>query len=141
MILDTSALVAIFYHEPEREEFLRLLSEAPVCAMSIANFLELSMVVEKQLGANASRQVETFFRRAGISLEPVTVEQGYLARQAFLDFGKGRHPAGLNFGDCFAYSLARAMNDQLLFKGDDFSLTDIRPAAGPKDLGNNNLSI
>lgn len=67
--------------------------------MSIANFLELSMVVERQLGPNASRH-----RRAGIVLEPVTVDQGYLARQAFLDFGKGRHPAGLNFGDCFAYA-------------------------------------
>ncbi|MBT9585453.1 type II toxin-antitoxin system VapC family toxin [bacterium] len=129
MILDTSALVAVFYHEPEREEFLRLIAEAPACSMSIANFLELSMVVERQLGPDASRQVETFFRRAGISVEPVTVEQGYLARQAFLDFGKGRHPAGLNFGDCFAYALARAMNEPLLYKGNNFLLTDMLSAA------------
>lgn len=126
MILDTSALVAIFYHEPEREDFLKRIAEEASCRMSIANFLELSMVVERQLGPDASRQVETFFRRAGISLEPVTVEQGYLARQAFLDFGKGRHPAGLNFGDCFAYALARMLDEPLLFKGNDFSLTDLK---------------
>ena len=86
------------------------------------------MVVERQLGPDASRQVETFFRRAKISLEPVTIEQGYLARQAYLDFGKGRHPAGLNVGDCFAYALARAKNEPLLYKGNDFPRTDLRSA-------------
>ena len=71
------------------------------------------------------RQAEAFFRRAGIIIEPVTLEQRELARQAFLDFGKGRHKAGLNFGDCFAYALAKVTGEPLLFKGDDFGQTDI----------------
>ena len=74
------------------------------------------------------RQADAFLRRAGVVVEPVTIEQGDLARQAFLDFGKGRHKAGLNFGDCFAYALARATGEALLFKGDDFALTDIHRA-------------
>jgi ribonuclease VapC len=89
---------------------------------------ELSMVVESQLGPNGMRQADAFLRRAGVVVEPVTIEQGDFARQAFLDFGKGRHKAGLNFGDCFAYVLARATGEALLFKGDDFALTDIRRA-------------
>jgi ribonuclease VapC len=71
------------------------------------------------------RQAEAFFRRAGISIEPVAVEHGELARQTFLEFGKGRHKAGLNFGDCFSYALAKATGEPLLFKGNDFALTDI----------------
>ena len=86
------------------------------------------MVVERQLGPDASRQVESFIRRAGITFEPVTIEHAYLARQAFLDFGKGRHPAGLNFGDCFSYALAKALGESLLFKGQDFRLTDVKCA-------------
>ncbi len=83
------------------------------------------MVIENQLGPEGMRQAEAFFRRAGIIIEPVTVEQGELARQAFIDFGKGRHKAGLNFGDCFAYALAKVTGEPLLFKGSDFSQTDI----------------
>ena len=86
------------------------------------------MVVESQLGPNGMRQSDAFLRRVGVVVEPVTIEQGNLARQAFFDFGKGRHKAGLNFGDCFAYALARATGEALLFKGDDFALTDIRRA-------------
>ncbi|MBX3166092.1 MAG: type II toxin-antitoxin system VapC family toxin [Candidatus Eremiobacteraeota bacterium] len=128
MILDTSALVAIFYGEPERDDFIRRINLAPKCSLSVASFLELFMVTEKQLGADASRQIESFLRRAGIALEPITVEQAYLARQAFLDYGKGRHPAALNFGDCFAYALSKALDEPLLFKGQDFSRTDVRIA-------------
>ncbi len=87
------------------------------------------MVIEKQLGPEGMRQADAFFRRAAIEIEPVTVEQGHLARQAFLGFGKGRHKAGLNFGDCFAYALARDFDEPLLFKGAEFTETDIRPAA------------
>jgi hypothetical protein len=90
------------------------------------------MVIEKQLGPEGMRQADAFFRRAAIDIEPVTVEQGHLARQAFLDFGKGRHRAGLNFCDCFAYALARALDEPLLFKGNDFTETDIRSAASRK---------
>lgn len=126
MILDTSALVAILYREPEAEAFTRVIHDADVCRISVANHLELAMVVERQLGSDAMRQAEAFLRRAGVVTEPVSVEQGELARQGFRDFGKGRHKAALNFGDCFAYALAKATGEPLLFKGDDFGHTDIR---------------
>jgi ribonuclease VapC len=129
MIIDTSALIAILYGEPERAEFARLIHDADSCRVSVASFVELSMVVESQLGPEAGRQVDTLFRRTGIVIEPVTVEHGHLARQAFLDYGKGRHKAGLNFGDCFSYALAKATGEPLLFKGRDFSETDIKSAA------------
>ncbi|MFN4207612.1 MAG: type II toxin-antitoxin system VapC family toxin [Agrobacterium albertimagni] len=122
-------MVAIFYGEPEAPNFTRLIHDAAVTRTSVANLVELSMVIEKQLGPEGMRQVEAFFRRAAISVEPVTVEQGNLARQAFLDFGKGRHRAALNFGDCFAYALAKDLDEPLLFKGKDFAETDIRSAA------------
>jgi len=128
MIVDTSALVAIIYDEPEAADFVERIHAADVCRLSVANHLELSMVVERQLGPDGARQAEAFLRRSGIVVEPVTLEQGEFARQAFLDFGRGRHPAGLNFGDCFAYALAKAHGEPLLYKGDDFACTDI-PAA------------
>ena len=128
MILDTSALVAILYGEPQARDFVERIRAADVCRISVANHVELSMVVENQLGPNGTRQADAFLRRANVVIEPVTIEQGDLARQAFLDFGKGRHKAGLNFGDCFAYALARATGEALLFNGDDFALTDIRRA-------------
>jgi ribonuclease VapC len=128
MILDTSTLVAILYGEPEGRDFVERTRAADVCRISVANHVELSMVVESQLGPDGTRQADAFLRRAGVVVEPVTIEQGDLARQAFVDFGKGRHKAGLNFGDCFAYALARATGEALLFKGEDFALTDIRRA-------------
>jgi len=128
MIIDTSALVAILYREPEAAAFVQLIHDADVCRMSVATHVELFLVVESQLGPEGARQAESFIRRAGIVLEPVTVEQDELARQAFVDFGKGRHPAGLNFGDCFSYALAKATGEPLLFKGSGFARTDILPA-------------
>jgi ribonuclease VapC len=128
MILDTSALAAIFFGEPELELYVQVIHDAARCRISAANFVELSMVVEGQIGPEAGRQCDVFFRRAEIVIEPVTVEQAHLARQAFLDFGIGRHPAKLNFGDCFAYALAKATGEPLLYKGDDFSKTDVRAA-------------
>lgn len=128
MIVDTSALVAILYREPEAEVFARRIHDAETCAMSVASYVELSIVVMRQLGADGLHQADVFLRRAGISVEPVTVEQGEMASQAYQDFGKGRHKAGLNFGDCFSYALAKAKGEKLLFKGDDFSQTDIEPA-------------
>lgn len=128
MILDTSALVAILFDEPEAPHFLREINQADACSISAGNFIELSIVVESQLGPEGSRQCDMFLRRAGVSIEPVTREQAHLARQAFIDFGKGRHPAGLNFGDCFAYALAKVSGEPLLFKGADFRKTDIRAA-------------
>lgn len=128
MILDTSALIAVLYGEPEQADFVQLIHDAESCRVSVVSFVELSMVVESQLGPEAGRQVDTLFRRTGIVIEPVTVEHGHLARQAFLDYGKGRHKAGLNFGDCFSYALAKATGEPLLFKGRDFSKTDIKSA-------------
>lgn len=129
MILDTSALAAIFFGESEADHYIQLIHDADQCRMSAANFVELSMVIEGQLGPEAGRQFDTFLRRTDVIVEPVTVEQAHLARQAFLDFGKGRHPAGLNFGDCFAYALAKVTAEPLLYKGSDFSQTDVKAAA------------
>lgn len=128
MIVDTSALVSILYREPEAEHYARIIHEAERCAISTGNFLELSVVVESQLGTDGLRQCDMFLRRSGILVEPFTVEQAHVARQAFHDFGKGRHAAGLNFGDCFAYALAKISGQPLLFKGNDFSKTDLIPA-------------
>jgi ribonuclease VapC len=128
VILDTSALVAILFEEPEAEGFARLILEADVCRLSVANRLELSMVLERQARPEAARQADAFLRAAAIVEEPVTLQQGALARQAFYDFGRGRHSARLNFGDCFAYALAKAMDEALLFKGLDFIHTDVRIA-------------
>jgi len=129
MSLDTSALAAIFFGEPEATRFIQIIHDAERCSISVANFVELCMVIEGQIGPDAGRQCDVFFRRAGILIEPITVEHGHLARQAFLDFGKGRHPAGLNFGDCFAYALAKATGEALLYKGPGFSKTDLKAAA------------
>jgi ribonuclease VapC len=125
MILDTSALAAIFFGEPEAARYTEMIHDAERCLISAGNFLELSIVIEAQIGAEAVRQCEMFFRRARIAIEPFTVEQAHLARHAFHDFGKGRHAAGLNFGDCFAYALAKITGEPLLFKGEDFRKTDI----------------
>jgi ribonuclease VapC len=127
MILDTSALAAILFREAEARKFTEIIYNS-TCRISAVNFVELAMVIEGQLGPDAGRQCDVFFRRAGITIEPLSVDQAHLARQAFLDFGKGRHPAGLNFGDCFAYALSKATGEPLLFKGSDFARTDVRPA-------------
>ena len=128
MILDTSALVAIFFGEPEAESFSRLILDAEICRLSVVSHLEVSMVLERQAKAADARQLDLFLRSAGIVVEPVTLQQGRLARQAFYDFGRGRHRAKLNFGDCFSYALAKDLGEPLLFKGNDFLLTDIRVA-------------
>ena len=129
MILETSAMVAILYREPEAVAFAQLIHDADTCRMSVASLIELTMVIESQLGSDGMRQAEAFLRRADVMIEAVTLVQGELARQAFLDFGKGRHRAGLNFGDCFSYALAKATGEPLLFKGNDFGQTDIKAAA------------
>jgi ribonuclease VapC len=129
VIIDTSAMVAILYREPEATAFIQRIHDADICRISVATWVELAMVIESQLGPDGMRQAEAFFRRAGITIEPVTVAHGEFARQAFLDFGKGRNKAGLNYGDCFSYALAKATGEPLLFKGNDFALTDIVAAA------------
>lgn len=128
MILDTSPLIAILGDEPDSELYINAISRAPRCRISAGTFLELSIVIEGQFGGEVLRQCDALFRQAAIVIEPVTVEQAHTARQAFHDFGKGRHPAALNYGDCFAYALAKITGEPLLFKGNDFRKTDILAA-------------
>ena len=128
MIIDTSAVLAILLAERDAPTFARAIENAERRRMSSASYLEAALVIDNRGDAVASREFDLFFRRAGIAIEPVTLEQAQIARQAYRDFGKGRHPAGLNFGDCFSYALAKAVDEPLLFKGADFSRTDVRRA-------------
>ena len=128
MIVDTSALLAILFDEPDAERYARALAEADTMRLSAGNFVKAAVVVEAQTNASGRGQFDKLIRRAGIVIEPFTEEQAHIARQAYTDFGKGRHPAGLNFGDCFAYALAKATAEPLLFKGQDFSKTDVTAA-------------
>ena len=128
MILDTSAILAILFEEPEADQFISTIAAASSRRMSAASLLETTIVLENRSGPTAAHELDEFLRRAQIELEAVTPEQAQTARQAWRIFGKGNHPAGLNFGDCFSYALAAATREPLLFKGRDFELTDI-PAA------------
>ena len=128
MILDSSSIIAILAKEFDSERYIQAISRAPQCRISAGNFVELSIVIEGQFGSEVLQQCDALFRRVRIMIEPVTIEQAHLARQAFHDFGKGRHAAGLNFGDCFAYALAKFTGEPLLFMGEDFKKTDIVPA-------------
>ena len=117
-------MVAIVLNEPEAEAFVRLIERAATCLMSVVNHVELIMVLERRGGAETTRQAMRLLEE----IEPVTLAHGAFARQAFYNYGKGRHPAGLNFGACFAYALAKSRNEELLFKGNDFGRTDVRVA-------------
>ena len=125
MVIDTSALLAVLQDEPERRTFNETIEAAETCSVSAATFVETSMVVESRFGPDGLRVLDLFISKARIGLVPVDTDQAYVARQAFQKFGKGRHPAALNFGDCFSYALAKHLGEVLLFKGDDFSRTDI----------------
>ena len=125
MIIDTSALLAILQDEPERRAFNEAIEMADSRRVSAATFVEASIVIEARVGASGLRTFDRFLERADIKITPVDVEQALCAREAFVRFGKGRHPAGLNFGDCFAYALAKVLSEPLLFKGDDLARTDV----------------
>lgn len=125
MVIDTSAMLAILQDEPERRIFNEAIEAADSRLISAASFVECSIVVETRVGADGVRDLDLFLSKAGIEIVPVDAEQADLARRAYRQYGKGRHPAGLNFGDCFSYALAKLTDDTLLFKGDDFSQTDI----------------
>jgi ribonuclease VapC len=128
MILDTSVVLAIVFGEPGFEVFVDAIASAPSCKISAASFVEASIVAESRIGDQGLRQCDSFFRTSRIAVEPVTEDQALLARQCYSDYGKGSHPAGLNFGDCFSYALAKATGEPILFKGEDFRQTDIQPA-------------
>ena len=125
MIVDSSAIIAVLRDEPEAMAIAKAMRHAPVCRISAVTYVEASIVTDANKNPVLSRRFESLLRDAHIRLEPVSASQAETARQAYRDFGKGRHKAGLNFGDCFAYALAKEMDEPLLFKGDDFRHTDI----------------
>lgn len=126
MVIDSSALLAILSNEPEAAEFASAIAAASSRLLSAASLLETAIVVEARYGSAGGEKLDALIETAGIQLETVTPEQVAIARVAFRTYGKGRHPASLNFGDCFAYALAKAKDEPLLFKGSDFALTDLR---------------
>lgn len=135
MVIDTSALVAILRGEPERRRFLEAIDAADACHLSAATLVEASIVVEARFGAEGVQALDRLLQRAGIDVVPVDLEQARQARRAFSRFGKGRDVAGLNYGDCFSYALASVLGETLLFKGDDFSHTDVGIAVQPGTSG------
>lgn len=130
IVVDSSALVAILRREPEADRFLQIIATADGCLLSSVSLLETSLVLAGRTGdATSWTDLDVLITRAGIQVVPQDLTQVAAARAAFLRYGKGRSPAGLNFGDCAAYALARVLSLPLLFKGDDFSQTDLAPAA------------
>jgi ribonuclease VapC len=129
MIIDTSALIAILRAEPDSRRFAGAIAGARVRRVSAVSYVEAAAVIDSSRNPVASRRFDDLFREAQLVVEPVTAAQAQVAREAYRDFGKGSgHPAGLNFGDCFAYALARVTDEPILFKGDDFKHTDLTPA-------------
>jgi ribonuclease VapC len=129
VIVDTSALVAIFNDEPDADIYAGAIAAEPLCRLSAASFLEAAIVLDRRRSSVPGRNLDRLLHDADIAIEPVTETQARIARQAYRDFGRGSgHPARLNFGDCFAYALARERDEPLLFKGDDFTLVDVTPA-------------
>jgi len=128
MILDTSALLAILLRETEAAAFAKAIEDADSVRMSVASYLEAAICVDRHGDEVRRAMLDTFLEEFSIRLEPVTEQQIRLARQAFRSFGKGIHPAGLDFGDCFTYALAKALRESVLFKGTGFSRTDLLPA-------------
>lgn len=132
MIVDTSAVLAILRDETDAGRYIDALDSARGTRMSAATYVETAFVVDANRDPVLSRRLEDLLRVAGIAVEPVTAEQAELARRAYRDYGKGSgHRAGLNFGDCFSYALARTAAEPLLFKGDDFRHTDLSAALDP----------
>lgn len=126
MIIDSSALLAILFNEPDKESFLAAIQKDPYVKMSVANYLESAIRIDSFRDPILSRLFDELIEEMGIELKEVTPDQAQIARQAFKDFGKGSgHSASLNFGDCFAYALTKATKEKLLFKGNDFPETDI----------------
>jgi len=130
MVVDTSALVAILLREPDAEIYAKALEDAPLRLLSAVSRVELSLVIEGRKGGAGRADLERLLQEGDFEIAAVTPHHAMLAIDAFRRFGKGRHPAGLNIGDCFSYALASASGHKLLFKGDDFARTDIKAACG-----------
>jgi len=129
MVIDTSAILALLFNEPEADEVEIAIDEDPVRLMSAAAALEAAIIVEARLGAAGGREFDLLLHKARIDLVAVTSEQMDIGRDAWRRFGRGRHEANLNFGDCLSYALAAVSGEPLLFKGNDFSKTDIERVA------------
>ena len=126
MIVDTSALIVVLRDEPDAMSYAKAIAKASIRRISAANYVESAAVIDASRDPIASRRFDDLLREARVAIEPVTEAQARLAREAYRDFGRGSgHPARLNFGECFAYALAKAVNEPLLCKGDDFRHTDI----------------
>ena len=132
MVIDTSALVAILQNEPERRAFTERIEEAAIRAVSAATLVECSIVLESRFGPAGVLSLDQLLEAAAVRVVPVDVEQARAARDAYRRFGKGRHPAGLNLGDCFSYALAITRAEPLLCKGADFVATDVELALPPR---------
>lgn len=128
MIIDASAILAILLLEPEAPIFVQALASGSESRMSAVNYLEVAIRIDRENGVVAAQKFDDFMALTRIAVQPVSLTQTRLARLAYAEYGTGRHSAGLNFGDCFAYALAKETGLPLLFKGNDFSRTDIRPA-------------
>ena len=128
MVVDTSAVLAILLNEPDAEKFELALETDPVRLMSAASLLEAAIVMEARFGTAGGEELDSLLATTQIAIISVTIEHVSAARQAFRSYGKGRHPAGLNFGDCFSYALAKTTGEALLFKGNDFGHTDLELA-------------
>lgn len=126
MVLDTSAVLVILFAEPEDEAFAAAIEADTARSMSVISVLEASIVVEARKGPSGGRELDLLLHRAAVEVVPFTMEQLALARDAYRRFGRGNHPATLNFGDCCTYALAVALGEPLLFKGNDFARTDLR---------------
>jgi ribonuclease VapC len=137
VILDSSAVVAILRAEPEAPAMAQALDRAEACGISAVSYVESAIVIDSGRDPIASRRFDDFFREAEIVIESVTFRQAEIARQAYRDFGKGRHRAGLNFGDCFAYALVKEKGETLLFKGKNFCHTDVEAASSNPSLNGN----
>ncbi|MTJ51126.1 type II toxin-antitoxin system VapC family toxin [Dolichospermum sp. UHCC 0259] len=125
MVIDTSAIMAIIYAEPEELIFIELINESPDCLLSSPGYVEASIVLGTKHDQQGVENLNLLIAALSITIVPFTLEQAQLASAAFLKFGKGRHPAKLNMGDCFSYALTKSTNQPLLFKGNDFIYTDI----------------
>ncbi len=131
MVVDSSAITAMIVGEPERELFEDLIMRVPTPVISVAAVVEISIVLRNKRRDADADALDEVLSELRLDVRTVDASQGRLAREAFAQYGKGRHPAALNFGDCFTYALAKARDDILLFKGDDFARTDIVPAWRP----------
>jgi ribonuclease VapC len=129
MIIDPSALVAVLDQELEAERIVRTLASAPERILSAANLVEVGIVMQARRGDDGARDLDLLLAKLRVDIAVVTANQADIARKAFRRYGRGRHAANLNFGDCFAYALAKDTSAPLLFKGDDFSQTDVMVAS------------